>query len=146
MKHRIKFSLGVRTSNGTTGQACYELIAGLKPIYVEEIEIILGAATASQFGLGRPAAKGITPTSPVALLCDDGSGQEALAKVAVAWGTGPTIPAKFFRRTHLAAAIGATQKWTFSHGLFVPAGGTLILWNLSATSVADVNVIATQNQ
>lgn len=143
---RTKFSLGVRTSNGTTTEACWEIIAGLKPIYIEELEIFLNAATASAFGLGRPAAKGVTPTSPVSLLCDDGSGQEALAKVAVAWGTKPTVPAKFFRRISLPATVGATVKWQFSNGLFVPAGGTLILWNLSAVSVADVNVTATQNQ
>lgn len=137
-----RYTLGARTSNVTTGAACWELRSTTTDrLFVREIGITLAAATASTFGLGRPAAIGVTPTSPVTVVASDPGNPAGTGTVALAWGTGPTIPTAFIRRIGLPATIGAGVIWTFSDvGLVVPISSSLILWNLSATSVADVYV------
>ena len=135
-----QYSRTIRTSATGSGVAAVELIAGAsKACKVTEIGIALVNATASTFGLGRPAAKGITPTTPVFLLNPLGGDPGAVrASLAVAWGTGPTIPAAFFRQCSLPATVGAERVWSFAKGLYVPANGSLILWTLTTVSIADV--------
>lgn len=137
-----RYSLASRTSNVTTGNACWELrSSSTDRLYVREIGITLAAATATTLGLGRPAAIGVTPTSPVTVLPMDTGDPAGTGTVALAWGTGPTIPTQFLRRIGLPATIGAGIIWTFSdRGLVVPVSSSLILWNLSATGVSDVYV------
>jgi len=135
-------SLGVRTTNVTTGNACLEIINdGTSTVKLLELTITMAATTASTFGIGRPAAKGITPTSPVVLAPEDSSVPDSLVKAALAWGTGPTIPAKFFKRTSLPATVGAGRVIAFPKGISIPVGGTLIIWNLSATGVSDIDFV-----
>jgi len=140
------YSRTIRTSGTGSGAPVVEIIAGARPIYVKEIGIAIVNATASTFALGRPAAIGVTPTSPVALLSPRSPKEYALAKLAVAWGTPPTIPAAYYRQCSLPATAGAERIWNLvtsvegsaKGGIFVPAAGTLILWTLSAVSIADV--------
>lgn len=137
-----RYTLASRTSNGTTGAACWELrTAASGRGRIVELGITLAAATASTFGLGRPAAIGVTPTSPVTLLPEDPNDGAGVEQVALAWGTGPTIPTAFLRRIQLPATIGAGIVWTWQNGLVIPVSSSIILWNLSATGVADVYVI-----
>jgi hypothetical protein len=141
----MKVSLGVRTSSGTTGTAAWEIITGATPgrAKVMEIGFFLAAATASTIGLGRPAAVGITPTTPVDFLPEDPNDVLAAGVVqsAVAWGTGPTIPAAFLRRIALPATIGTGVIWTFPEGLVIPVSSSLILWNLGTNSVLDAYAV-----
>lgn len=134
------YSVANRTSNSTTGNATLELIAGANQGYrLLELGFTLNAATASTFGYGTPAAIGITPTSPVTLLAEDaGNTATGNTTTALAWGTGPTIPANFYRRVSLPATIGAGLIWTFPRGINVLKTKTTILWNLSTVSVIDV--------
>lgn len=109
-----------------------------------ELSLTISAATASTFGFGRPAAIGITPTSPVTVLAEDGGNTAAgNTTTALAWGTGPTVPANFFRRISLPATIGAGIIWTFPRGIVVLKALTSVLWNPSggSNSAADVNVV-----
>ncbi len=136
-------SSGVRTSNGTTAEAAYELIAPAgKGFTLREIMITLAAATASTYGLGRPAAKGITPTTPANLLLE-GAIDESMIRTAtaVAWGTKPTVPAAFYRRVSFPATISSSILWVFPKGIFVPAGASIILWNLATNGVVDVTAV-----
>lgn len=137
----MKGHLGVRTSGAGSGAAALEVIApSLKGCYLKELSFSLAAATASTYALGRPAAKGITPTSPVAAQYQDGV-VPMLTATALAWGTGPTAPTAFIRRSSLPATLGASIVWTFSDkGLFIPANTSLVLWNLAANGVADVSI------
>jgi hypothetical protein len=137
-----RYTLASRTTNVTTGQACWELRStATDRLFVRELGITLAAATASTFGLGRPAAIGVTPTAPVTVVAMDPGDPAGTGTVALAWGTGPTIPAAFLRRIGLPATIGSGIIWTFGErGLVVPASSSVILWNLSATGVSDVYV------
>lgn len=97
------------------------------------------AATASVFGVGRPAAIGITPTSPQTFVDEsDGNGGTSTVTAAVAWGTGPTVPANFNRRIALAASVGAGTIFTFPRGFGLPVSSSLVLWVIATASVVDV--------
>jgi hypothetical protein len=141
----LRSSIGRRTSSGTASAAALEIVAPTgKPCKVIRVEVYLVAATASIFGLGRPAAKGITPTSPVNSLSEVNGNELGgiLTQTAVAWGTGPTVPVNFFRRVGLPATIGVGVVWDFDGGLWIPANASLVLWNIGTNSLADVNVVA----
>jgi len=136
--------LGVRTITVSSGSAAFELIAPANGygVFLRQMTISLAAATATTLGLGRPAAIGVTPTTPVRLLHEHGGDPlELRTMTAVAWGTPPTIPTAFYRRISFPAVIGSTITWEFSSGISIPAGGSLILWNLAANGVCDVSVV-----
>lgn len=130
------YSIAQRTTVTTIAAAAWEVrsTSANKP-KVMEMGISLGAATASIYGIGRPQAIGITPTSPLTALDEsDGNGPAGLTTCAVAWGTGPTVPLNFFRRVSLPATIGAGVILTFPRGLGLPVSGSIVLWNITANS------------
>lgn len=134
------YSLSQRTASGTAATAAWEVrsTSTNKP-KVMEVGLSINAATASVFGLGRPGAIGVTPTSPQTFLDEaDGNAPAGLTTCAVAWGTGPTVPANFLRRASTPATIGAGVIWTFPRGLGLPISGSFVLWNIGTNSVADV--------
>lgn len=139
-----RFQLAVRTSNVTTGQAIFEIIAGNKGCRVRGVNITLATAVTGVFGVGRPAAKGVTPTTPVNLLQMEGNGDVSLTAVALAWGTSPTAPAQFFHRMSVPATIGAIRDLPVSlaspAGIFVPAGSTLVLFNILGGPTLDTDI------
>ena len=136
------YSLSNRTSNVTIANANLEIRAGAtnRPRLME-MGIWLNAATQSPIGLGRPQAIGITPTSPVTVLAEDPAESTGLTQTALAWSTGPTVPLQFFRRVNMAAAIGAGVVLTFPRGIVIAAAGSLVNWNIAATSVNDVHIV-----
>jgi len=141
----MRLSLAVRTTQTTITKPCWEILTGSTPgrVKVFEIGITLAAATASTFGLGRPAAIGITPTSPVNFQVEDPNDVLAsgVVRSALAWGTDPTVPANYFRRISLPATVGTGVIWTFPQGLVIPVSSSLIVWNISAVGVADMYAI-----
>jgi hypothetical protein len=108
-----------------------------------ELGIFLAAATASTYALGRPAAIGDTPTTPVDFLQQDLA--EVLAagvlQSAIAWGTGPTAPTAFHRRISLPATVGTGIIWTWPTGLVIPVGASIVLWNLGTNGVVDAYAV-----
>lgn len=138
------YSLGVRSSGTASGAALWELRTGASfRVKIMEIGIAMAAATASVFGLGRPAAIGVTPTSPVTLLAEDPAEGASSASVSLAWGTGPTAPTgtNYLRRIGLPATIGAAWVWSWSRGLIVPVSSSMVLYNLQLNGVADIYVV-----
>ncbi len=135
-----RYAVAVRTSVATTGAACWELRAAASDrVRLLEIGITIAAATASTFGLGRPAAIGVTPGGTATGLPEDVGDVAGTGVAATTWGTGPTTPAAFLRRVGFPASIGSGIGWEFGPiGIVIPAGGSLVLWNLSAVSPADV--------
>lgn len=138
----MRYSLGVRTSNVTSGVTAVELFTGAgETAKILEFSITMAAATASIFGIGRPAAQGITPTTPVALLPEDPNNQVITVKTALAWATPPTIPAAFLKRFSLPAVIGANLTFRFPpKSLILLPSTSLVLWNLGTNGVSDVTI------
>lgn len=141
----MKLSLGVRTSNGTTGECAWEIRTGATPGRVKllELGLFLAAATATTVGLGYPQAIGDTPTTPVDFLCEDPNNVLAtgIVQSALAWGTKPTIPTAYFRRISLPATVGTGVIWTFPEGIVIPVSSSIILWNLASNSVLDAYAV-----
>ncbi|MCK4525980.1 hypothetical protein KAW18_01310 [candidate division WOR-3 bacterium] len=134
-------SLGVRTVDGTAAKAGWEIRTGATPGRAKLLEIgfFLVAATASQIGLGRPQAIGITPTTPVNFLPEDPNDVIASGVVqsSLAWATGPTVPTAYLRRISLPATVGVGVIWTFPRGITIPVSSSLILWNVGTNSLLD---------
>jgi len=138
-------TLGVRTVDGTDAAAAWEIRTAATPgrVKIMELGFFLAAATASTYGLGRPAAIGITPTTPVDFLVEDPADVIAanVALSALAWGTGPTAPAAFLRRITLPATIGTGVIWTWPRGLVIPVSSSIVLWNLGTNGVVDAYAV-----
>lgn len=136
-------SFSFRTSNVTNANACLEVLAhATKPCRIREIEISLVTAVATVLGLGRPAAKGITPTTPLTVLPEDAGLIAGGTTGAVAWGTGPTVPDNFIRRVSFPATIGSRVCWQWSRGdeLIVVPSASIVLWNILGGATLDVTI------
>ena len=137
------YSAAQRTSSGTAATAAWEVrsTSANKP-KVMEVGVTQNAATAGVYGIGRPAAIGVTPTSPVTFLDEsDGNGPAGNTTCAVAWTTGPTVPANFFRRYSCAATIGVGFLAVFPRGLGIPVSGSIVLWIIATAPVCDVYAV-----
>lgn len=139
------FELGVRTSNVTSGAAALEIIGSTSQrVRIYEIGIFLATAVATVLGLGRPAAQGVTPTSPVVLLPEDFSDAAALTKIALAWATSPTAPTNYLRRFS-GSAIGQGVIWTFPKGIVLDkvagANNSLVLFNITGGAALDAYIV-----
>jgi hypothetical protein len=142
-----QYELGINTTVTTTGAAAAELRAASgTPVRLRELGLTLAAATASTYGIGRPAAVGVTPTSPKTVLASNPSDPTGTATTAVAWGTGPTVPTEQLRRITLPATIGAGAIFTWELNRFIIGPGnasaavaSIVVWNL-ATNSASLNL------
>lgn len=132
------YSLALRTTNFTSGQACWELrTTSTDRVVVLEIGFNTNTATAQTIGLGRPAAQGVTPVN-VIFQAEDPASPASTTNASLSWGTSPTVPAQFFRRVSLPATAGAGIIWTFPRGLIVGVSASLVLWNITTSVAADV--------
>lgn len=138
------YTHAARTSDTTSGNSCWELRthATQGRIRLREFGIFLAAATASTYGLGRPAAIGVTPTTPVLGQAEDPADAAAVGATAVAWTTRPTVPTSsiYLRRISMPAAIGAGIIWTWPDGpgLTIPINSSIALYSLATNGVVDV--------
>ena len=137
------YTLGVRTTGAGNASPAWEIRSGSSRLYVRELGVFMAAATASTFGIGRPAAIGVTPTSPVTLVAEDTAAPAGSGQSALAWGTAPTAPTAFIRRFTLPATVGAgvIYSWWNGPGLIIPTSSSLVLWNLAVNGVVDAYVI-----
>ena len=133
-------SAAVRTTNGTTNNANTEIIASANAAFKAlEVGLSMNVGTASVYGMGVPAAIGITPTTPAAMVFEDGGNTSTpTTTTALAWGTSPTNPTVYSRRVSLPATVGAGICWTFPRGFGVLKAKTLTTSNIGTTQVADV--------
>ena len=136
------YSLANLTTAGTTGAAALELrTAASDRAALMEMAATLNAATASTYSIGRPAAIGVTPTSPITVLAEDSGSPAGTAQTALAWGTGPTAPTNFFRRWNLPATIGAGFSFVFPRGLIIAVSSSIVLWNSATNGVVNCHVV-----
>lgn len=140
------YSLAQRTTATAAANASWEIrsTSGNKP-KVLQMELSQVTAVAGVFGIGRPAALGITPTSPQTFVDEsDGNGATGLTTAAVAWGTGPTVPTNFNRRYSCLAGIGAGFIAVFPGGLGLPVSGSVVIWIIATAPVCDVNAVVSE--
>jgi|SRR6266850_1822442 len=136
------YSLRRRGVLTTTGAANEEVrTAATDKPFVMELHIFLAAATASTYGIGRPAAIGVTPTTPVTVLQEDPGDPAGTVTTALAWGTAPTAPVDFFRAIGLPAVIGTGIIWSFPRGLRIAISSSIVFWNLATNANAVDNVV-----
>lgn len=139
-----RFQKAVRTSNVTSSNSVVEIIAGSKPVRLWNCYVSVVTAVAGVLGWGRPAAAGVTPTTPAAFPSIDAvisaavTSEASLAKTALAWGTSPTDPATFYHRVAFPATVGAWAKIQFPYGLLIPVGGTFVLHNILGGPTYDI--------
>jgi hypothetical protein len=133
-------SAAVRTSNVTISNANVELrtTAGVK-CRVLEHSVIQLTATASSYGFGRPAAQGVTPGTITTFGRDESSDPNCVTTLNLTWGTSPTAPTVFARRTNTAATVGVGIVWSFPAGLSVPVSASLVNFNVTGTVATDSN-------
>jgi len=85
------------------------------------------AARSYTYGLGNPAAAGISPSMTWPLVAADPSTPVPSLTIATAWAVEPTQPTKFFRRlTDLASQ--PDPGWNFPQGLGIYNGESLAVW------------------
>jgi hypothetical protein len=135
-------SNGARTTNGTITQAACEIrtTAGVVA-RVLELQIIQSVGTAQSLGLGRPQALGATPGTTTLFQRDVSSDPACVTSQNLSWVTSPTVPLIFHRRWNSAATIGVGVTWTFPRGLLIPVSASLVVWNITAGQLSDVNVV-----
>lgn len=132
------YSIARRSTNVTSGQSSHTLItAAADRAALIECGVFMGAATASTYSLGRPAAAGVTPTSPVTVLAEDPAAPAGTVTSALAWSTSPTSPTNDLRRWASPATIGTGVIWTFPRGLLIAVSSNLVLQNLATNGVVD---------
>ena len=137
-----RFYRADRTSNVTSANACYEIIpGGVQECSLIGIEISLVTAAATVIGLGRPAAIGITPTTPLLVQKGSPTDPTPVTTTAMAWGTGPTVPTHFLKRWSFPAVIGSGIEHRFLQEISIPVGGSLILWNILGGATLDVSIV-----
>lgn len=133
------FSLAQRTTNTTIANAAWEVIAGagVKP-KVLEFGVSATTGASSVYGVGRPGATGLVPTTPQSFLNEEyADGPVGTTRGALAWGTPPTVPANFFRRLNHSTTIGSGTIYVFPRGLAIPAGTSIVLWNIASNGAVD---------
>lgn len=133
-------SLALRTSNTTINNANVELrtTAGVVA-RVLEFSLIQVTGTASSYGFGRPAAQGVTPGTTSTFQRDNSGDPACVTTASLTWGTSPTAPANYHRRTNTAATVGVGMVWSFPAGLVVPVSSSLVCFNVTATVATDCN-------
>ena len=134
-------SLGLRTTTftaTTTANVEWRTPATVRP-KVLEVSYVQLTAIASQIGLGRPQAIGITPVN-VLFQADDPGDPASVMNGSLSWATSPTVPLIYHRRWNgTLASVGVV--WTFPRGLVIPISSSLVIWNIATTVAADVNCI-----
>jgi hypothetical protein len=132
------YAIARRTTNTTSGQSAHTIYtAATDRGALMEAGIFMAIGTASVYSLGRPAANGTTPTSPVLLLAEDPANPAATINSALAWTTSPTNPTNDLRRWASPATIGTGVIFTFPRGLMIAISQNFVLQNLATNGVVD---------
>ena len=133
------YGLAQRTTATAAGAATQEFrSASTNQPKIMEVGLSQVTAVAGTYGFGRPAAIGITPTTPQNFVAEaPASAPASLSTAALAWGTGPTVPANFNRRLTAQALIGVGIVWTFPRGFELAVSQSAVIWIIATAPVLD---------
>jgi hypothetical protein len=133
-------SLALRTTNFPINQANVEIRTASGAVArVLEAALFQATGTASSYGLGRPAAQGVTPGAPSTFQRDNPTLPACVTTASLSWGTSPTAPSPYHRRWNTAGTVGVGVIWTFPRGLVIPVSASLVVFNITAGVALDVN-------
>lgn len=136
-----KYTVAARTTVTSSGAAAAELRTGAgRGCWLLSVEWGPTGSTANAFGIGRPAAIGITPTTQVLFQPVNVSDVASGTNLATAWTTPPTVPTNFLRRINQMAQQGCAPRLEFGRGVFVPLSSGLVLWNLAVGIGTDMQM------
>ena len=138
------YSFATVTTNITIGNAAWEIrTSSSDRARLLEFRYSKGATLTgtTRWGLGRPAAIGITPTSPITFLAEDPADPAGTVQSALAWGTSPTAPVNFFKRDTMFHAKDHFVRWTWPKGIVIPVSSSIVMWNITASTVIDVHAL-----
>lgn len=122
---------GTGAASPAAGANHVELRAPTRRLKVREAGLFSQAATTGRQVLGRPAAAGVTPTSPLTVQAQDTAEVAGTGQTAVAWGTAPTAIATPMRQLDFNNVIGSGVifTWPSDGELIVPITGVIsICW------------------
>lgn len=138
---------GTRRITGVSNNTCaMEFIAGSQyGFFLLEVELLLTAATASQFSMRRSTTKGVNPTTPFGLAEEGSTAATRLQfQTALAWGT-PPVPSSGRWSFVFPAVVGSRQAKAYREHWVAP-GESVCLWNDAANGVVDVNFVIAEIQ
>lgn len=136
------YSLGQRATGFTSGAALWELrttTTDRARLHIVSLSASI-ATSGPRLAIGRPAAIGVTPTSPQTWLAQDPDDPAGTVQGALAWGTGPTAPANFFRQ-HLMFNQYILF-WTFPVPLVIGISSSIVVWNITGGTSTNVDMFA----
>jgi hypothetical protein len=136
------YSVGVRSTDVTINQAVCEIFTNANVVCkIMEIGICQVAAAAVSYGIGRPAAQGVTPGTLSYFQAEQTTTDPtSKTQIALSWATSPTAPTVYMRRVNTTiASAGAVI--TFPKGLLMPINSSVVIFNITAGSAADIWVV-----
>jgi len=134
------YSLGQRATGFTAGTALWELrtaAAARARLHVVSLSASI-ATSGPRLALGRPAAIGVTPTSPQTWLAHDPNDPAGTVQGALAWGTGPTAPVGFFVQRLVFNQV--ILYWTFPVPLVIAISSSVVVWNIAGGTSTVVDM------
>jgi hypothetical protein len=142
-----RYSFATTTTGFTAATAAWEIFttASDRALLLEiGWSKTVSPASAWTFGIGRPAAIGVTPTSPVTFLAEDPASPAGTVESALAWGTGPTAPANFFKRDRFFHRKFQIMSWIFPNGVIIAVSKSIVLWNIATSEAAEVYAVVNE--
>lgn len=137
------YALSQRTTATAAAAASWEVrSAATNSPLIMELGVSQVTAVAGVYGLGRPGAIGVTPTSPQNFVTEShANAPTSLTTACVAWGTGPTVPTNYNRRLACAATIGVGGIFTFPRGLQIAVSSSVVMFIIATAPVCDVYAV-----
>jgi len=134
--------LATSTAAAATVANYIELGAPTRRLKVREFGLFSqGPTAAAKTQLARPAAIGVTPTSPIVGKPQDPADAAGTGQTAIAWGTAPTAPTSatgILRQFDFnnVTGSGVIFTWPSDGELVVPTAGTasVVVWNAGAST------------
>jgi hypothetical protein len=139
------YSAGFQTVAAAAGAAYCEFrgVAGT-PFKVRELSVGATAATVCPVGIVRALAQSVTPSGTfLGQAMGLGAPPAATMIPTTIFGTAPTITANTYLEQYIVAATigsGFMAFWSERDPLEIAKGGSLLLWNYSATLAGILTV------